>query len=649
MQATDFTHSIKTDEAAGPLSHTASDVRVGELSSLGEKFIGEASWKKAFADYTQSNGLNLSPTNRADEAMVRFTEHLLGGAIGASSARLMVSSVSQRRELPIEEVVSIVGEASQALQFNQELLYTTFENIDQGISVVDQRMRLVAWNQRYVDLFDLPSSLIVVGRPIVDVLRYSVSRGDFGPQDKEDYVNKRLGHMQSGEPNISERVRDDGSVLEIRGNPIPGGGYVTSYSDITEHKNTERKLLEINDTLEQRVKERTQELSTVNQALRNAIDSKVRFLAAVNHDMMQPLNAARLYTSALQQNRVYNENITGRISRSLQSAEEIIKTLLDISRFDMGAIKSTITTFAVADTLNVLDDEFAVIAAQRDIRLRTVACSLAVRSDAHLLRRVLQNFLTNALRYARGGQVLLGCRRVSMGSGQPQLRIEVWDSGVGIAETNIERIFDEFERLDNQPSKLEKGVGLGLAIVRRISKVLDHPVDVKSRPGHGSVFSITVPLGQPGELQPTHQAAVQPRGRQRKQPLEGLTVLCVDNDDDVLNAMNTVLTGWGCQVIAVASGAEVERAFVEQSLMPDLMLVDYHLDNDETGVEVMNKVQAHFDWRVPGVLITADLSDAIRQEAEASGYQELRKPVNPGALRSLVYRVHKQTKGAQIL
>ncbi|MEM7292622.1 MAG: hybrid sensor histidine kinase/response regulator, partial [Pseudomonadota bacterium] len=643
LQAVDFTHSIDSQVTEDDRLRAATDVQVRELMLLADKFIGERSSERAFATYMQRTNTPLSATGLADSKLIQFTEHLLAGAIGASSARLMVSSVLQRKNLPIEEIVSIVGEASQAVQFNQDLLYTTIENIDQGISVVDKDLRLVAWNQRYLDFFNYPPGFIAVNRPIAEVIRYNAERNECGPGEVEEHVEKRLRYLVEGNPHIFQRLRQDGTVIEIRGNPMPGGGYVTSFSDITEHKNAERKLIEINDTLEQRVRERTEELSAVNQELRNAIDSKMRFLAAVNHDMKQPLHAARLYTSALMQSSDESHDIAGRISNSLQSAEEIINTLLDISKFDSGAVKPKLLTFPISDTLQTLDEEFGVIAEQRGIALSTMPCSAVVHTDPHLLRRILQNFLSNALRYAVGGRVVLGCRRVVDVDGTPSLRLEVWDNGSGIAEADLNKIFQEFERLDNQPEDGGKGIGLGLAIAQRISRVLGHPIDVRSVPDKGSVFSLRVPVGNVENLLDPQPSVSIERERQIGQPMDGVHVLCIDDDSNVLSAMETVLNGWGCKVITVSTLNEAIARTDAAELELHAMLVDYHLNADETGINTMNALRDRYG-ELPGVLVTADISESVHEAARLAGYAVLRKPVNPGALRNLLFRYYQRAR-----
>ena len=215
---------------------------------------------------------------------------------------------------------------------------------------------------------------------------------------------------------------------------------------------------------------------------------------------------------------------------------------------------------------------------------------------------------------------------------------------MGIAAADMERIFDEFERLDNQPSDQEKGIGLGLAIARRISKVLGHQITVRSTPGKGTVFALEVPIAQPHEVAVLQQAQPLPAGKSQGQVIEGMSLLCIDNDNNVLNAMTTVLEGWGCRVVAATSYETARQAISDKQQMPDAMLVDYHLDAGETGVKTMNALQTLFSTPVPGVLITADMSEAIKNEAAESGYRELRKPVNPGALRNLLFKFYQQRR-----
>ena len=644
IQAANFTHSLSSGSALEGLPWWSS-VEVGDLRLLAERFVGEVSTRNAFANYARSVESSLLATEKADTELVRFTERLLAGAIGASSARLVISSALQKKDLPIEDIISIVDEASQAVEFNKELLRTTIENIDHGISVVDKDLRIVAWNRRYLQLFQFPAGFIYVGRPVADVIRYNAEHGECGPGIAEEHVNKRLRYITAGSPHFFQRQRNDGMVLEIQGRPMPGGGYVTSFSDITEHKKTQQELIELNAHLEQRVLERTEELSRVNDELRAVNIDKTRFLAAVNHDLMQPLNAARLYTSALKQSFDDPEGLADRVSNALQSAEEMLGTLVDISMLDSGALQATIETFAVNDVLDKLSEEFAVIAQQRNIELRTRFCSLHIRSDAHLLRRVLQNFLANALRYTQEGRVLLGCRRLYTDTSQPELRIEVWDTGKGIASESLQMIFNEYEQLEQGDSAHHQGTGLGLSIAKRIGDILQHPISVRSVPGKGTVFALQVPLVDVGQLQQTDAVSDAPvSSAQTENSLAGALVMCIDNDQQVLDAMRTLLAGWSCDVIAARTENDAVIGLTRWQRAPDIMLSDYHLDNGETGINLMNTLQQYFSAPVPGVLITADFSANVKQTALASGYRYLRKPVNPGALRSLISNLLMQSR-----
>ncbi|MGI9286747.1 MAG: hybrid sensor histidine kinase/response regulator [Pseudomonadales bacterium] len=638
IQAANFTHSLSSGSPLEGLPWWSS-AEVGELRVLAERFIGEENTRKAFADYAHKVESSLLASEKADAELVRFTERLLAGAIGASSARLVISSTLKKKDMPIEDIVSIVDEASQAVQFNRELLHTTIENIDQGISVADKDQRIVAWNTRYLEMFEYPSGLIYVGRPIADIIRYNAERGECGPGDVEEHVTKRLNYVKAGTPHRFQRYRQNGMVVEMHGRPMPGGGFVTSFSDITEHKKTQQELIEINENLEQRVRERTQELSQVNDELRAANIDKTRFLAAVNHDLMQPLNAARLFTAALKQTSDDPKGLTERVTNALQSAEEMLSTLVDISKLDSGALQANVETFAVNDVLDKLTEEFSVIAEQRNIELRARSCRLNVCSDAHLLRRILQNFLSNAMRYTTTGRVLIGCRRTHSDSAEPQLRIEVWDTGCGIAAENLQKIFDEFERLDQRRGNAhEQGTGLGLSIAKRISGILQHPISVRSTPGKGTVFTLEVPLSTAQE----HPASAIEKNEtglaklQTDNSLAGVLVLCVDNDQQVLDAMQTLLAGWSCEIIGARSQNEAVIGLARKQRLPDIMLVDYHLDQGATGIELMNTLQEYFGGHTPGVLITADFSEDVKNMALAANYHYLRKPVNPGALRSLI-------------
>ncbi|MCO7545845.1 hybrid sensor histidine kinase/response regulator [Stutzerimonas nitrititolerans] len=613
-------------------------VQVEDLLMLASRFVGAERAELSFQRFARHHGQEFSPRQPADGQWIAHTERLLAGVLGASSTRAVVKAALEGRDMQVEDVVRIVGEASEVLQFNRALLQGAIENITQGISVVDQSLRLVAWNHRYLEMFEYPDGLVYIGRPIADIIRYNAERGLCGPGDADTHVTKRLYWMRQGRAHTSERTFPNGRVVELIGNPMPGGGFVMSFSDITAFREAERALKDANEGLEQRVSERTQELSLLNQALTDAKStaeaanqSKTRFLAAVSHDLMQPLNAARLFSAALshQHDALPREaqELVHHLDSSLRSAEDLISDLLDISRLENGRITPDRNAFALSTLYDTLGAEFTVLAAKQGIDFRVHGSSLRIDSDIKLLRRVLQNFLTNAFRYAKG-HVVLGVRRQGK-----SLRLEVWDRGPGIAKDKLRVIFEEFKRLDSHQTRAEKGLGLGLAIADGFCQVLDHPLSVRSWPGKGSVFSVTVPIAANvvkqyrlnGKIEPQHTA------------LTGVQVLCIDNEESILIGMHSLLSRWGCQVWTASNRAECE-ALLAEDVHPQLVLVDYHLDHGETGCDLMAWLRMRLGEPVPGVVISADGRPELIATIHAAGLDYLSKPVKPAALRAMMSR-----------
>jgi signal transduction histidine kinase len=417
---------------------------------------------------------------------------------------------------------------------------------------------------------------------------------------------------------------------------MPGGGFVMSFTDITAFREAEQALTEANEGLEQRVAERTHELSQLNQALtdakgvaESANQSKTRFLAAVSHDLMQPMNAARLFSAALShQEEGLNpeaQKLVQHLDSSLRSAEDLISDLLDISRLENGKITPDIKPFALNDLFDTLGNEFTAQAQEQGLSFRVRGSRLRVSSDIKLLRRILQNFLTNAFRYAKG-PVLLGVRRRG-----GELCLEVWDRGPGIPADKLQVIFEEFKRLDSHQTRAEKGLGLGLAIADGLCHVLGHTLQVRSWQGKGSVFSVSVPLAKT-------QAAPQPVvAEQNGQPINGAQVLCIDNEDSILIGMQSLLTRWGCRVWTARNRDEC-AALLNEGVRPQLVLVDYHLDGGEVGTDLMRWLRARLGEPVPGVVISADGRPEMIAEVHAAGLEYLPKPVKPAALRALLSR-----------
>ncbi|EKB27418.1 hybrid sensor histidine kinase/response regulator [Aeromonas dhakensis] len=618
-------------------------VSVKELEMLAARFVGSSRVKRAFGRFAGERGGTLAPQMQASAELIAHTERLLAGVFGTSSARLVLASALQGRNMQLEEIATIVDEASDVFRFNRGLLQGAIEHMGQGISVVDRELKLVAWNRRYIELFHYPPGLIQVGRPIEEIIRYNAQQGLCGPGDVEAQVARRVAFMQRGSQHISARERPDGRVIEMQGNPMPAGGFVMTFTDITPFRDAERVLREANEHLEARVAERTHELSElnrqlllVNQQVERANHSKSRFLAAVSHDLTQPLNAAKLFTSSLLE-MLPPADEPARIARHIDDAlgatEDLITDLLDISRLEAGKFKAKKLDFALRDVFDNLKAEFGVLAQAGEIQFSVVESSLAVYSDVRLLRRVLQNFLTNAFRYNPGGRVLLGCRRLG-----DKVRIEVWDNGPGIPADKQEAIFDEFSRLDHSRTAREQGLGLGLAIARGIALVLGHNLTLRSWPGAGSVFAVTLNLAT-RPVATTQVAAP----AQRDSQLEGIRVLCIDNESDILIAMQSLLGRWGCEVVCAQSQAQAED-LIAGGFLPQLVLSDYHLDDGKTGLQALHMLRLAHGNHIGGIIISADRKSELQAQIREHGYGYISKPVKPLKLRALMNSILRPAK-----
>ncbi|MBN8800572.1 MAG: hybrid sensor histidine kinase/response regulator [Stenotrophomonas acidaminiphila] len=596
-------------------------VKVRDLLALATRVVGDVRARRAFVEQAQALQREFQPAAAADRAWVQFTERLLAASIGAASARLLLTSLLRGSGMDLGEVVAVLDEAGQELRFNREILSTTLENISAGVSVVDPDMRLTAWNRRYQQMFGYPDGMLYVGRPVADLIRYNAERGELGEGDIEMQINRRIGHMRAGTPHVFERTGADGKVIELRGQALPGGGYVTSYNDISDFKRAEQALLEANETLEQRVAERSQAAEAAQQ-------SKTRFLAAISHDVLQPLNAARLFASALRdglQEGDEQRHLAERVDASLRAAEELLDGLLDVSRLDAGGLRPTVTDFDAAVLVRELAAQYTPVAAGRGLRLHVFARQAWVRSDRRLLRRVLQNFMANALRYTRSGRIVLALR-VRGG----QVELQVWDTGPGIPEHHMQQIFNEFHRYQQPFDWGEQGLGLGLSICQRISRLLGHGLDARSQPGRGSMFSITLPRVPTPAVAPPPRAMPAFGGDEAR---AGLRVLCVDNDQEILDGMRALLGRWKVQVIAAST---VDMALEKIAERPDVMLVDYHLHDRMDGLDALVALRGAAGRPLPGALLTADGRDELKRLARERGYRVLTKPVKPASLRAFL-------------
>ncbi|HDO52808.1 MAG TPA: PAS domain-containing protein, partial [Rhizobiales bacterium] len=426
-------------------------ITVEELQNTAGRYVGEERAQRSFKEYASNLTEELHPKAEADIHLLRYTEHLLASAIGTASSRLVLSLLLRRRAVGIKSAQKLLDDASEAIQYNRDLLQSALDQVRQGISVFDKDMRLITWNRQFREILNLPPEFGRVGVPLDEIIRYNAEHGDLGAGNIEDLVSDRLHKFAVTQETFQERLISGGLVVEVRTNSMPQGGIVTTYTDITDRVEAAEALARANENLERRVRERTAELTKVNRELAKAKAKaddanlgKTRFLAAASHDILQPLNAARLYTTSLveRKRRGKEGKLIRNVDASLEAVEEILGTLLDISRLDTGAMKPEISVFPLADLLMQLKLEFEPMARDRSLELRVHGSSLSVRSDRRLLRRVLQNLISNAIKYCDSGRVVIGCRRRGK-----QLEVQICDTGPGIPKVDHKLIFKEFQRL----------------------------------------------------------------------------------------------------------------------------------------------------------------------------------------------------------
>jgi signal transduction histidine kinase/HAMP domain-containing protein len=591
----------------------------GDFSERGD----ETSFQNAFRDMVRHLN-NLMAT--ADRGLSEVASVLAAVAKGDLTVR--VEGAYEGTFAGLKRDVNTTVEALAALihqiEVNRGLLRATLEHLPQGVSVVDADLRLIAWNRRYVEIFNYPAELVHVGQSVEALMRYNAARGLFGRGDVEADIQRRAHHLRTGTTHTRERELPGGIVLEIRGNPVPGVGYATSYTDVSAYKRAEEKLRALAESLERRVSERTEDLQRAMAKADRANRSKSKFLAAAVHDLSQPINAARLYISALKED-LRNQpamDLAEHAERSLASVEGLFASLMDISRLESGRLKLHVEDVRLAPVLESLSREFRMLAQSRGLQLHCVSTRAVVRTDIALLRRVLQNFLSNAVRYTSSGRILLGVRHR-----RGALRIEVWDTGCGIAADKIEEIFEEFRRLDSQQTGIERGAGLGLAIVRTIAKLLTHSVAVRSWPSRGSVFSIEVPRGDVARLKKAVEfAPVAEDG------LAGRKIWCIDDDRDVREATRTLLERWGCQVTLCVSGKEC-LSTARGTDAPDLLILDYRL-GDYAGPDLLPALESIWGRAVPVVIVSGEHVTLLRQALRNASWPVLAKPIRPEELRA---------------
>ncbi|MCP4430507.1 MAG: PAS domain-containing protein [Gammaproteobacteria bacterium] len=714
-------------------------------------YDGKAMW----ADHSFGNGVFLLPDNRWIQTSERHTAD--GGLV------LIFTDITALKN-------SEAVEREKALEEQARVLESTINNMSQGVALVDADCELLVWNQRFLEISKLPAESVKSG---IDFNQLMLASEVYAGAELLP-INAPQGRQQSMLEH--EKTLDNGDVIVIKRHLIPGGGFVNTYTDITDRsrqkealiesekrmrlitdtvpagisyinsdldyefanlqfarwfdrsreqiegksmsvvmgdemfaqhreyvnqaltgetvefeiedsspsqknlisqkiyvphyghddevvgffaleqnvtqqRRTERALKSAYQNLEDRVYQRTRQITDINNQLRDEIRerrqiesrlieakseaeeaniSKIKFLAATSHDLLQPMNAASLFASALLEKNLPEDTrgLVQSLSYSLENIESLISALVDISKLDAGVVEAEMGSFNVSELLDNLAKEFNQQTDDTTLDMRYVASTLFVETDSQLLARILRNFLSNALRYTEQGKVLLGCRRRKTG-----LEIQVLDTGPGIAKSERREIFHEFQRGKSANINDDKGLGLGLAIVDKISRILDHPIDIKSIPGKGSCFSVLVPyaIQQPGidnkNDAKENSAAV-------FQVMAPTHVIVIDNDESICEAMEILLSGWGCSVHSIHTNQQIDSLLTRGTdPEPDLIIADYHLGNDLTGLDVINQYNHGASVKVPILMITANYTSELRQQVRESGYHIINKPVKPLKLK----------------
>ncbi len=409
--------------------------------------------------------------------------------------------------------------------------------------------------------------------------------------------------------------------------------YSLFQSAILLEEQVRARTLELHNALDE-LETSNADLSRAKELAETSNISKTRFLAAASHDLLQPLSAARLNMAALKSEEVYpsTEKLINQVDRSLLTIEDLLRTLFDISKLDAGVSVPEFCRFSVERIIRGLYADFRPLAQKKGLKFRVFSLPAVVETDPIFLRRILQNLVSNALRYTDEGGVLIGCRQRG-----DHLRFEVWDTGAGIPENEHDHIFDEFHRCRNHVH--QDGLGLGLAIVARMADATGHVVDFKSEAGRGSVFYVSVPLSHM-QSDVVDEFRSESSAIPAKLKLEDAFIVVVEDDPDVRDAMQTLLSRWGAKCVTGNGLQQIEERLDEVERVPDLILADFNLIDDVVGPDVVRLIRARFETAgrpvIPSVIVSATPTDLAVKKAAAEKCEFLAKPVEPAELRALL-------------
>lgn len=525
------------------------------------------------------------------------------------------------------------SERGKLLDVQAVRIRATLEHINQGVAIFDAARRLIGWNWRLAQMLHIPQDMLHDGSGFLGLFRRSAQAFEFGGNFTAPELLAWVRGRSQRMPLSFELHHAAGIILDALAQEMPGRGFVISFTDVTRERMAIHAMLRANASLEARVTARTQELAAALRHAERANASRVRFVAAASHDLLQPLSAAKLFVAgardeARDMGAAPNLHATlVKAHNALTSVEGILGALLDISRLEGGGSEVEIGPVNLSLLLAQLTDEFAPLAARKGLRLDILPCRRVVMSDATYLRRILQNLISNAIRYTASGRILVGPRRIPGG-----VRIEVHDTGPGIPPEEQAAIFREFHRVDATASAAE-GMGLGLAIVERACALLDHPLDLRSVPGRGTCFSVAF-AAAPAHLRPPFAASPAHIPSEPGESGERILLL-VENDDDLRRAMTQLLEGRGVSVLEAASGDEALELLAEIDIVPDVYLVDLQLGDGMDGVATLQALLNGHGPR-PARIITANRAPAARAAIRDAGFEVMFKPIDPEELASFV-------------
>lgn len=640
-----FTQSKEANPySSSALSSLNANIRFSDLLKLTDQIL-PSDTAREFREQVVFVGIK--EDDIAPFTVLGKAENLLASHMGSASTRILFSAIAYTQSDDNRQLSGLVEEAGKNFQFNYEVLQASITHLPLGVSVIDANLKLVAWNHIYESIFDYPKQYLQVGKPIVDILQFNAKRGLIGNKafgnDVQQEIQKRMQSMLMGKSYKTVRPQLHNKVVEITGNALPAGGYISCYSDITEYIHIQNQLETAKTNLEKRVEQRTHELQLAKTDAEQANIGKTKFLAATSHDLMQPLNAASLFASMLKEklalqpsnkSSVSNETeLADNLISSLDNAESILNMLIEITKLENNLIKPNLKSVKLDELLSQLVTEFSVLASQKAISIHYIKTSLWVNTDRRLLSRVIQNLLSNAVKYTQAGKITIGLRRRT----KEQCELVVADTGSGIAHEFQTQIFNEFQRV--HLNDVHQGLGLGLTIVDKISQLLNFQINLQSTLNKGSTFSIRLPV-----TKQVNQAV----SRTRMETLEEIPqflihkgILILENDPAVARALSTLLVSWGASVKHAKNKQEALGIVSTKQFSPDLIIADYHLDSGDNGIDAAKAVHEALQENIKTIVSSADGSESLQALSYEHNMQYLPKPIKQAALKRLLQKLLK--------